>query len=257
MEEGYTIALLVDSDNISADYYDALMSELLALGNVTYKRVYGNFSLPNSKSWGELIVRESLTPIQIFSPVKKKNATDMFMAIDAMDILYSNKVNAFCLATSDSDFTRLALRLKEASAFVVGAGSNVTPESFVKACNRFLMIDELTKSQRPAQKKTVAQKKEEKHIAAEEDKSNEKSVDIPSLTKIKKAVDTIICEQCDPSGEILFTQMITELCKVYPQYNCKLYGAKSSKLFFQKHFQKYYVIEENDKKATIIKMKGL
>lgn len=137
----YTIALLIDSDNLSTDYYDIIISELEELGNIKYKRVYGNFH--GNNSWTNYALNKGITPIQAFAPVKGKNATDMVMAIDAMDIFYSDTVDAFCLATSDSDFARLAQRLKEGGMFVVVAGKEQSPDSLNNSCNKFLMLDVL------------------------------------------------------------------------------------------------------------------
>ena len=127
-----TIALLIDSENVSAKYMSALDKELILFGKVTYKRMYGDFTGEESKAWKTIVNDYSITPVQQFSYTKGKNATDSKMIIDAMDILYSGNINGVCLMSSDSDFTGLAKRLKESNIFVIGAGEKKTPCSFVK-----------------------------------------------------------------------------------------------------------------------------
>ncbi len=144
-DKNYTIALLIDSDNVSPKYLNALMKELIALGRVTYKRMYGDFTVPAKSGWRDLVNQFSIMPVQQYSYTAGKNVTDSKMIIDAMDILYTGNVDAFCLMSSDSDFTGLAKRLKESNMFVIGAGENKTPGSFINACDRFFKLDSLTK----------------------------------------------------------------------------------------------------------------
>ena len=164
-EKNYTIALLIDSDNVSSKYLNALMKELIALGRVTYKRMYGDFTTPAKSGWRDLVNQFSIMPVQQYSYTTGKNATDSKMIIDAMDILYTGNVDAFCLMSSDSDFTGLAKRLKESNMFVIGAGENKTPGSFINACDRFFKLDSLTRHGRKPEK----EKEKEKERAAEEE----------------------------------------------------------------------------------------
>ncbi|MDR1940465.1 MAG: NYN domain-containing protein [Clostridiales bacterium] len=143
-----TIALLIDSDNISQRYLKILIEELSKFGNITYKRVYGDFTADNKKNWKEALLTNGLTPIQQYVYTSSgKNSTDSAMIIDAMDILYKNKIDCICLATSDSDFTRLASRFKEENYVVIGAGESKTPEAFKRVCDRFLLMDILMKDE--------------------------------------------------------------------------------------------------------------
>ena len=144
-DKNYTIALLIDSDNVSSKYINALMKELIALGRVTYKRMYGDFTTPAKSGWRDIVNQFSIMPVQQYSYTTGKNVTDSKMIIDAMDILYTGNVDAFCLMSSDSDFTGLAKRLKESNMFVIGAGESKTPGSFINACDRFFKLDSLTK----------------------------------------------------------------------------------------------------------------
>ncbi|MDR2267045.1 MAG: NYN domain-containing protein [Christensenellaceae bacterium] len=138
-----TIALLIDADNISRKYLEVLVDELNKFGDITYKRIYGDFTSTHMRSWRELLLDFALEPIQQFNIVGKKNVTDAAMIIDAMDILYSGTVDAFCIATSDSDFTKLAVRIKNQKKTVIGAGNHTTSNAFRTACHRFLLMDTL------------------------------------------------------------------------------------------------------------------
>ena len=159
-EKNYTIALLIDSDNVSSKYLNALMKELIALGRVTYKRMYGDFTTPAKSGWRDLVNQFSIMPVQQYSYTTGKNVTDSKMIIDAMDILYTGNVDAFCLMSSDSDFTGLAKRLKESNMFVIGAGENKTPGSFINACDRFFKLDSLTRHGRKPEKEKEKEQKD-------------------------------------------------------------------------------------------------
>ncbi len=134
-------ALLIDADNIGSQYIKAIMEEITNEGIVTYKRIYGDWTSPSLKPWKDVLLEYSITPMQQYSYTAGKNATDSAMIIDAMDILYSGKVDGFCLASSDSDFTKLAARLREAGMVVIGMGKKQTPRPFVSACSKFKYID--------------------------------------------------------------------------------------------------------------------
>ena len=147
MEERF--ALLIDADNVSAKYIKPILDELSKYGNVTYKRIYGDWTRPNSAGWKEELLQNSITPIQQFSYTYGKNATDSAMIIDAMDILYSGNVDGFCLVSSDSDFTRLAQRLREAGMFVMGIGEQKTPKPFRAACDAFKILEIISSEDTP------------------------------------------------------------------------------------------------------------
>ena len=159
-EKNYTIALLIDSDNVSPRYLSVLMKELIALGRVTYKRMYGDFTSPQKNGWRDLVNQFSVIPVQQYTYTSGKNVTDSKMIIDAMDILYTGNVDAFCIMSSDSDFTGLAKRLKESNMFVIGAGESKTPASFINACDRFFKLDSLIKPKPKRQERQGAPAKE-------------------------------------------------------------------------------------------------
>jgi len=134
-------AVLIDADNVGAKYIKIILDEISNDGEVTYKRIYGDWTKPALSPWKQVLLENSVTPIQQYSYTTGKNATDSAMIIDAMDILYSGRVEGFCLVTSDSDFTRLASRLRESGMMVVGMGEKKTPKAFVSACNKFKYLD--------------------------------------------------------------------------------------------------------------------
>lgn len=135
------LAVLIDGDNIPAKYIGQMMQEVAKYGTPTIKRIYGDWTKPHLNRWKNLLLESAITPIQQYAYTIGKNATDSAMIIDAMDILYSGKVDGFCLVSSDSDFTRLATRLREAGMTVIGIGEKKTPEPFLAACDRFVYLE--------------------------------------------------------------------------------------------------------------------
>jgi uncharacterized LabA/DUF88 family protein len=139
------LAVLIDGDNIPSAYVKEMMEEIAKYGNPTIKRIYGDWTNPRLGKWKKILLENAITPIQQYGYTQGKNATDSAMIIDAMDILYSGKVNGFCIASSDSDFTRLATRLREAGMQVYGIGEKKTPNPFIVACDKFIYIEILKK----------------------------------------------------------------------------------------------------------------
>ncbi len=137
------LAVLIDADNAQASIVEGLLAETAKYGTAHVKRIYGDWTLPNLGSWKETLLRHSIQPMQQFRYTKGKNATDGAMMIDAMDLLYSRNFDGFCIVSSDSDFTRLASRLRESGMTVYGFGEQKTPESFVAACDRFVFTEVL------------------------------------------------------------------------------------------------------------------
>ncbi|MEO9806110.1 MAG: NYN domain-containing protein [Reichenbachiella sp.] len=135
------IAVLIDGDNIPSEHVKEMMAEIAKYGNPTIKRIYGDWTKPNLSKWKNVLLENAITPIQQYGYTTGKNATDSAMIIDAMDIFYSEKVNGFCLVSSDSDFTRLATRLREAGMQVFGIGEKKTPNPFIVACDKFIYIE--------------------------------------------------------------------------------------------------------------------
>ena len=151
MDRDNKIAVLVDAENVSEKYAQDLLDEVTNYGIPTYKRIYGDWTNPQLSSWKNSLLTYSFTPIQQYSYTSGKNSSDSAMIIDAMDILYSGKVTGFCLVTSDSDFTRLAMRLREAGMLVIGMGEKKTPQPFIKACEKFIYLEVLKNAEEKAE----------------------------------------------------------------------------------------------------------
>lgn len=145
MNKEIHLAVLIDGDNIPAKYVKEMLEEIAKYGNPTIKRIYGDWTQTNSNKWKKILLENAITPIQQYAYTTGKNATDSSMIIDAMDILYSGRVNGFCLISSDSDFTRLAVRLREAGMIVYGIGEKKTPNPFIVACDKFIYLEILEK----------------------------------------------------------------------------------------------------------------
>jgi len=137
------MAVLIDGDNVPSAKIKDMMEEITRYGNPTIKRIYGDWTRPGLKKWKDILLENAITPIQQYGYTKGKNATDSAMIIDAMDILYSSKVDGFCIISSDSDFTRLATRLREAGMKVIGMGEKKTPNPFIASCEKFIYIEVL------------------------------------------------------------------------------------------------------------------
>lgn len=135
------LAVLIDADNVPYNNIQGMLAEIAKLGVPTIKRIYGDWTKPTVSGWKPALLENAITPIQQYSYTSGKNATDSAMIIDAMDILHSNKVDGFCLVSSDSDFTRLATRLRESGKLVVGIGEKKTPRPFIVACDKFIYIE--------------------------------------------------------------------------------------------------------------------
>ena len=143
MNQEMKLAVLIDAENISTKYIDVILSEANNLGDVIYKRIYGNWTTPQMASWQTTILNNAIQPIQQYSNTTGKNSTDSALIIDTMDLLYQSNLDGFCIVSSDSDFTRLASRLRESQNYVLGMGESKTPRSFISACNKFLYLDVL------------------------------------------------------------------------------------------------------------------
>ncbi len=182
---GSSIAVLIDADNASAANIEGLLAEVAKLGVASVKRIYGDWTTPNLAPWKNVLLEHSIQPIQQFRYTTGKNATDSAMIIDAMDLLYSARFSAFCLVSSDSDFTRLASRIRESGLQVYGFGERKTPRPFVAACDRFIYTE------------VFAQPKEE---AATEIPKSRSAKELRSDTTLVNLVRSAIEAQSDETG---------------------------------------------------------
>jgi len=148
------LAVLIDADNVSHGYVHLMMAEVARYGKPTIKRIYGDWTRPEAGGWKRDLLANAITPMQQYSYTTGKNSTDSAMIIDAMDILYTGSVEGFCIVSSDSDFTRLATRLREAGVLVIGIGEKKTPEPFIASCDRFIYLEILGEEQEQEEKKS-------------------------------------------------------------------------------------------------------
>lgn len=210
MNNDKRFAVLIDADNVSDRYIKNIMDELANEGIVTYKRIYGDWTKPALASWKNVLLNHSITPIQQYSYTTGKNATDSAMIIDAMDILYSGNVEGFCIVSSDSDFTRLASRLRESGMYVIGMGERKTPQPFVNACNRFKYLEVISGS---LEKEKKSQGESIEHVS-----------DFMPTDAVKKAIFTILDEISDEDGWALLSEVGNILIKRCPSFDVRNYG---------------------------------
>ena len=202
------LAVLIDGDNIPSAYVKEMMEEIAKYGNPTIKRIYGDWTNPHLAKWKSVLLENAVTPIQQYGYTQGKNATDSAMIIDAMDILYSEKVNGFCLVSSDSDFTRLATRLREAGMNVIGIGEKKTPDPFIVACDRFIYIEILKNQTKEASK----------------EKETRKS-DVDKITsKVVKLLSSTISDVADDDGWAFLGDVGSLLQKKQPNFDSRNYG---------------------------------
>ena len=215
------LAVLIDGDNIPSAYVKEMMEEIAKYGNPTIKRIYGDWTNPRLGKWKNILLENAITPIQQYGYTQGKNATDSAMIIDAMDVLYSGKVNGFCIVSSDSDFTRLATRLREAGMQVFGIGEKKTPNPFIVACDKFIYI-EILKNQSQDDSTDVDEKKTT-------DKSN-----IDKITpKDLRLIATTISDVADDDGWAFLGDVGSLLQKKQPNFDSRNYGFQKLTPLFQ------------------------
>lgn len=210
MNTNLNLAVLIDGDNIPSAHVKEMMEEIAKYGNPTIKRIYGDWTKPNLSKWKNLLLENAITPIQQYAYTTGKNATDSAMIIDAMDILYSGKVNGFCLVSSDSDFTRLATRLREAGMQVIGIGEKKTPNPFIVACDKFIYIEIL--KQKGERIENGKEQKDEKDLV---DKITKKEI---------KLISTTISAVSDDDGWAFLGDVGGLLQKKQPNFDSRNYG---------------------------------
>ena len=212
MEHDKNLAVLIDGDNIPSAYVKEMMAEISKYGNPTIKRIYGDWTKPILAKWKHLLLENAITPIQQYSYTMGKNATDSAMIIDAMDILYSHKVDGFCLVSSDSDFTRLATRLREAGLTVIGIGEKKTPNPFIVACDKFIYV-EILKNQSDDTESTAKRK------------STKAETNVDKITpQVIKLISSTISDVADEDGWAFLGDVGNLLQKKQPNFDSRNYG---------------------------------
>ncbi len=222
MDNELRVAILIDADNVSDKYIKIIMDEVANIGVATYKRIYGDWTSARLSSWKNVLLEDSIIPIQQYSYTTGKNATDSAMIIDAMDILYSGNVDGYCLVSSDSDFTRLAARLRESGKLVLGMGEEKTPKPFISACNQFKYLDLLYNNQQEEEKKEeLAIAGEARKVSRQNTSGNKKNKD---LKRVRKAINAIIEKFSDEEGWLSSGQLGDQLGKRLPDFDVRNYG---------------------------------
>ena len=205
------LAVLIDGDNIPSNYVKEMLEEIAKYGNPTVKRIYGDWTNPGLVKWKKVLLENAITPVQQYGYTSGKNATDSAMIIDAMDILYSGKVNGFCLVSSDSDFTKLAMRLREAGMIVYGIGEKKTPNPFIVACDKFIYLEILKKESAEDEKDPLILRKKQTKF----DKVTPTMIHLISST---------IADLEDEEGWAFLGEVGTLLQKKQPNFDPRNYG---------------------------------
>ncbi|MBF8223639.1 NYN domain-containing protein [Halomonas sp. 328] len=203
------LAVLIDADNAQPSIVEGLLSEIAKYGTASVKRAYGDWTGPELKGWKETLLHYSIQPVQQFGYTRGKNATDSALIIDAMDLLYTERFSGFCLVSSDSDFTRLAARIRESGLTVFGFGEKKTPMPFVAACDKFIYVEVLRSDDEEGE--------ESRRRSAKELKSDNRLVSL-----LRKAVEA----SSDDSGWASLGAVGSNIVKQFPDFDARNYGYK-------------------------------
>ena len=203
------LAVLIDADNAQPSIVEGLLAEIAKYGTANVKRIYGDWTGSGLKGWKEVLLLHSIQPIQQFGYTRGKNATDSAMIIDAMDLLYTNKFDGFCIVSSDSDFTKLASRIRESGLVVYGFGEKKTPEPFVSACDKFIYTE-------------VLLSKEDDAPSIKRKSANELKQDTKLVNLLRNAVEA----SSDDSGWAHLAPVGSNIAKQAPDFDPRNYGYK-------------------------------
>lgn len=230
----YKLAVLIDADNVSYTHIKEMMEEISKNGTPTIKRIYADWTKPTVSGWKNILLENAITPIQQYSYTTGKNSSDCALIIDAMDILYSGKVSGFCIVSSDSDFTRLATRLREAGMTVIGFGEKKTPQPFISACDKFIYLEILKNAAKDVDsvaKSTIKPKQKGEPL---------NKVDAETIKLIIKSVNDL----ADESGWTFLGSLGSFIIKKKPDFDPRNYGFPKL-LSLIKDINKF-VIDERD-----------
>ena len=238
MSSEMKFAVLIDGDNIAPKYLKAILDEVSDHGVATYKRIYSDWTDRIRASWKQPILEHSVLPVQQYSYTTGKNATDSAMIIDAMDILYTGNVDGFYLVTSDSDFTRLAARLREAGKEVIGIGEAKTPKAFRSACNSFKLLE------------VIYNDEDEKGNGSQ--KGN--SLKVTDLKEIENAICKIIDENSNKGKDTYIGEVGSKLTNKYPDFDVRNYGCTKLSTLLEDKMNNFILQKKNT--STIIMIKS-
>lgn len=243
------IAMLIDGDNAQPSMIEKMLAETTKYGLITIRRIYGDWTASNMGGWKEVLQTHAIQPIQQFRYTVGKNATDSAMIIDAMDLFYSGAVDGFCLVSSDSDYTRLATRIREQGIFVMGIGKKQTPRAFVNACDLFVYVENLgpaesSKPEQPA--KTQTKKRRTKKSGSAEEKDN--SAQNTPIPLLKKAFDLAAQE----NGWAFLGSLGHHLRQLDPGFDSRTFGFKQLSLLIQAYPDEFETKEVKGSDGTSV-----
>jgi len=215
------LAVLIDADNVPYVNVKGMLEEIAKYGLPTFKRIYGDWTRPTVAGWKSVLLENAITPVQQYSYTKGKNSTDSAMIIDAMDILYSGRVDGFCIVSSDSDFTRLATRLREAGMKVIGIGEKKTPQPFISACDKFIYL-EIIKSSALTNEQNSEKGKRSKKTG----KTNERDENDPQAAtrKVRLLISGSITDIADENGWAFLGDVGNLILKKQPDFDPRNFG---------------------------------
>ena len=214
-------AVLIDADNVPYSNIKGILEEIAKYGTPTFKRIYADWTKPTVSGWKGVLLENAINPVQQYSYTTGKNATDSAMIIDAMDILYTGKVDGFCIISSDSDFTKLATRLRESSMVVFGVGERKTPAPFIAACDKFIYVEIIAKDEKPEKESIILDKKTAKPTK----KTTKKEAPISNINRdILKLITESINDIADENGWAFLGDLGNFLIKRKPDFDARNYG---------------------------------
>jgi uncharacterized LabA/DUF88 family protein len=229
------MALLIDAENISPKYIEIIIDEANKYGKINYRRVYGDWTTPQLNPWKQKMNEFGLTPVQQYAYTSGKNSSDFTLIIDAMDILYSGKVNSFCIVSSDSDFTKLVTRLREDNMFVFGMGESKTPISLVNSCETFSYLDKMIATSELFEKQAEKNNKKKSAKVLVEPNTETNTTSITPLRKIKQELKNMINSNTEDDGWAYWSLIAQLIQKKYPGFHPRNYGKNMRPLeFFEK-----------------------
>jgi hypothetical protein len=216
------LAVLIDADNVPYSNVRGMLEEIAKYGTPTFKRIYGDWTRPTISGWKSVLLENAITPIQQYSYTKGKNSTDSALIIDAMDILYSGKVDGFCIVSSDSDFTRLATRLREAGMKVIGIGERKTPPPFIIACDKFIYLEIITASSGSLEAPAAETRKRGKPVVKK--KKAETTDPLAATRAVKRLIASSITDLADENGWAYLGDVGNLILKKQPDFDPRNFG---------------------------------
>ncbi|HOW40585.1 MAG TPA: NYN domain-containing protein [Bacteroidales bacterium] len=244
--EELKLAVIIDADNVPSSNVKGMMEEIAKYGTPTFKRIYGDWTKPNLSGWKSVLLENAITPVQQYGYTSGKNSTDSAMIIDAMDILYTGKVDGFCIISSDSDFTKLATRLRESGMKVFGFGQKKTPNPFIVACDKFIYIEIL---------KSTETNHDEISTAENEPKITSKNDAVDSIEKIDSEIVSLISstvdDLADEDGWAFLGEVGNLIIKKRPDFDARNYGFDKLSKLIKSLSDNFEIDERTTDKATI------